>query len=37
MAVDDELAAEKQNESADSGETPPEQLADDLEAMGPPS
>ena len=34
MAIDDQLAAEKEKEPADAGETPPEQLADDLEAMG---
>ena len=35
MAIDDGLAAGKQEEAAGAGETPPEQLADDLEAMGP--
>jgi len=34
MAIDEQLAAEKEKEPADAGETPPEQLADDLEAMG---
>ena len=34
MAIDDQLAAEKEKEPTDAGETPPEQLADDLEAMG---
>jgi ubiquinone biosynthesis protein len=35
MSIDDEVAAEDQKELVVSGETPPEQLADDLEAMGP--
>src|SRR5580765_2964708 len=34
MAIDDPLAAEKEKEPTDAGEAPPEQLADDLEAMG---
>ena len=35
MAIDEELAAENKQEPTAAGETPPEQLADDLEALGP--
>ncbi len=35
MAIDDELAEEERKQLESSGETSPEQLTDDLEAMGP--
>ena len=35
ISLDDELAAESGNHAAPRGGNPPEQLADDLEAMGP--